>query len=560
MAKKKEKLKDIIPFTNHSSNLFRMIKYEKIKDYKPTNEILKSSVWYDVINQFNNNIISIFKLTFIIEYFNIVFNFMYEQDWNFKRKLEYNGLFSDKNIKLFFNDLKNIIFFLEYRYLRKLELDFRESCDDFPNNPLNEPNYIFNFDIMAYESLFIEIGNMLEMNWYNFNEDKIIKKELLLFWICYEQDEVINYWTKYIVSFEELKLEEKYFIEKKLVFGSDKNIKKEESKKTESNELIKKDLVKVDWYKNHFKVILNKVKEVEENYVKENYVKENKIDYSTALKQKLNPMKLPQQFSFKTHHVIIKERDIITFIPFINFNKNQNFLNWTYFNDNKLAFWDIPWSFFEYGKNNSEIERFEEVKNFFQKNWENYSFKSEYNIKTMYDIEDLIENEITKIKSKYYKDSDVLDYKEEKKYLKEISKFSYLFSVFRKFDLKYSFILSWKPYWDWLFPQVWATYSLLVRYIKQVQDKINWLWINFKDKIFFEIWWQQLNFETFKEETLDELENYKQEKSKIIINDVLGSSTILFNYFDSISSSEVIDYKDVFKKIIKLDTKKSPSS
>jgi hypothetical protein len=44
MAKKKQKLTNIIPFTNHSSNLFRVMKYDKIKDFKPTEEILNSSV------------------------------------------------------------------------------------------------------------------------------------------------------------------------------------------------------------------------------------------------------------------------------------------------------------------------------------------------------------------------------------------------------------------------------------------------------------------------------------------------------------------------------------
>jgi chloramphenicol O-acetyltransferase len=91
----------------------------------------------------------------------------------------------------------------------------------------------------------------------------------------------------------------------------------------------------------------------------------------------------------------------------------------------------------------------------------------------------------------------------------------------------------------------------IVRYLKQVQDKINWLWINFKDKIFFEIWEQQLNFQDFIKETSYELENYKQEKTENIINDVLSTSNISFNYFDSVSNSEVVDYKDIFKKFIK---------
>lgn len=521
------------------------MKYDKIKDFIPTEEILNLSVWYDIMNQFHYNIISTFKLTFIIEYFKVIFNFMYENDSNFKRKLDYNGLFLDKNVALFFNDLKNIIFFLEYRYLRRLELDFREGCKNSSNYILNEPNYIFNFDIMAYESLFIEIERLLEKNWYNFNEDKIIKKELLLFWICYEKDEVIEYGTKYIVSFEEIKLEEKYFSEKKVVFETDKNDnnpkeREEEWKKIESNEWIKKEFIKMAWYKNRFKVILTKVKENKEIYRED-------IVYTANDLVKINPI---TKFSFKTHHVIIKEKDIMTFVPFIHFNKNKYFLNSPYINDNKLSFWDISWSFFEDGKNNIEIKKFEEVKEFFIQNWKNYSFKEEYNIKTMYDVEDLIENEITKVKSKYFKNGNILNYKEEKEYLKEISKFSYLFSIFRKFDLKYSFILSWKPYWDWLFPQVWSTYSLLVRYLKQVQDKINWLWNNFKDKIFFEIWGQKLNFQDFIKVTTSELEKYKQEKITIIHNDILNNSNIIFHHFDSISSSEVVDYNNIFIKKI----------
>lgn len=495
MAKKKKKLTNIIPFIYHESKLFKIIKPEIIKNFKPTQEELEESIWYDILNSFHSSLLSIFNNESIKSYFVEII----KNDNNFKN-------IDFKNIDSFFWDLENVIYFLEHRYISLLEKNFTNSYKRIIENPkinqqLDEPRYIFNSNFNLYYDIFLDIFEILKKNWYNYNDELIIKKELLLFWVSYNEDDIIRFWTKYIISFDEIKLEERYFVDKNYFH-------KKETQNIEPSKI--------------------KYSSFDKNEIKEMFEVKN-----------INIKNIEVNFKFTNYEVVINEKNIYTVIPFISFNKNEDFYNSSFFKNNNILYWEISLNYFN--ETPLEMKKFNFVKHLLKKVWEKYIFNDNLNIKNSYDVEKFVES----IKIEKLKSIDKLNKDEQEKIIKDLSKLDYLVTVYKKFDLKYSFLLAWKPYWDWLYPTIWTTNSLLTRYLVNLQDKISWLWKNFKNDIFFDIKNWELNFMQFIKNSQKSFEDEKTEKLQNIIENVLVFTQTEFHYLWSSHISKILDLKDI---------------
>lgn len=187
-----------ITFKESIDSNFRVPSWD-LSNINFSQEEIEKAISVDISKYFNNNILDIFKMQRIKSYYQMLLNDLYYNDKLFKYRMEVNKIFYDEN--KFFNKIENLIFFLEYRYQKFFEEEFYLSYENEIKksnknyNNIIEPKIIFIFNKNNINTILNEIKVSSNLN-------AIIKKELLWFWIAYNEDDVKKYSVNYHLNFK----------------------------------------------------------------------------------------------------------------------------------------------------------------------------------------------------------------------------------------------------------------------------------------------------------------------------------------------------------------------